>query len=86
MASNSQYSANISLAASLLYKLTGNKYYATEAAKAIQYTLQCQRTEPLKDKEQNQRVLLSRSEQKIHCALYPSIARPGIHAGAYSAL
>jgi hypothetical protein len=50
MASNSQYSANISLAASLLYKLTGNKYYATEAAKAIQYTLQCQRTEPLGDK------------------------------------
>jgi hypothetical protein len=52
MASNSQYSANISLSASLLYKLTGDKYYATEAAKAIQYTLQCQRTEPLKDKNQ----------------------------------
>jgi hypothetical protein len=50
MASNSQYSANISLAASLLYKLTGDKYYAAEAAKAIQYTLQCQRIEPLHDK------------------------------------
>lgn len=50
MASNSQYSANISFAASLLYKLTGNKLYADEAAKAIQYTLQCQRTEPLNDK------------------------------------
>ena len=50
MASNSQYMANISFAASLLYKLTGDKYYAEEAAKAIQYTLQCQRTEPLNDK------------------------------------
>ncbi|HRD42116.1 MAG TPA: glycosyl hydrolase family 9, partial [Ferruginibacter sp.] len=51
MASNSQYSANISFAASLLYKLTGDKYYADIAAKAIELTLQCQRTEPLKDKD-----------------------------------
>lgn len=51
MASNSQYSANISFAASLLYKVTGDKFYADEAAKAIQYTLQCQRTEPLNDKD-----------------------------------
>jgi len=51
MASNSQYSANISFAASLLYQLTGNDFYAGEAAKAIQYTLQCQRTEPLGDKD-----------------------------------
>lgn len=51
MASNSQYSANISFAASLLYKLTGDKYYAEVAAKSIQYTLQCQRTEPLRDKD-----------------------------------
>ena len=51
MASNSQYSANISFAASLLYKLTGDKFYADEAAKAIQYTLQCQRIEPLNDKD-----------------------------------
>ncbi|MBS1749094.1 MAG: glycoside hydrolase family 9 protein, partial [Bacteroidetes bacterium] len=51
MASNSQYAANISFAASLLYKLTGNKYYADEAAKAIEYTLQCQRVEPLNDKD-----------------------------------
>ncbi|MGN6420886.1 MAG: glycoside hydrolase family 9 protein [Pseudobacter sp.] len=50
MASNSQYAANISYASSLLYKLTGNKSYADEAAKAIEYTLQCQRTEPLNDK------------------------------------
>lgn len=51
MASNSQYAANISFAASLLYQLTGDQFYATEAAKHIQYTLQCQRTEPLGDKD-----------------------------------
>ncbi|MDL2266228.1 glycoside hydrolase family 9 protein, partial [Parabacteroides sp. OttesenSCG-928-G21] len=51
MASNSQYMANISFTASLLYKLTGDSYYANEAAKAIEYTLACQRTEPLKDKD-----------------------------------
>lgn len=50
MASNSQYAANISFAASQLYQLTSDKTYATEAAKAIEYTLQCQRTEPLNDK------------------------------------
>ncbi|MBO9617937.1 MAG: glycoside hydrolase family 9 protein [Niabella sp.] len=51
MASHSQYMANISWAASMLYKLTRNKTYADEAAKAIEYTLQCQRIEPLKDKD-----------------------------------
>lgn len=51
MASNSQYAANISFAASLLYKLTGEKYYADQAAKAIEYTLQCQRVEPINDKD-----------------------------------
>ena len=50
MASQSQYMANISWSASMLYKLTGEKYYADKAAEAIKYTLQCQRTEPLKDK------------------------------------
>lgn len=51
MASNSQYMANISFAASLLYKLTGDKYYADEASKTIKYTLDCQRKEPLRDKD-----------------------------------
>jgi hypothetical protein len=51
MASQSQYMANISYAASNLYKLTGEKYYADKAAEAIKYTLSCQRTEPLKDKD-----------------------------------
>lgn len=49
MASNSQYSANISFAASLMYELTKDEFYAREAAKAIQYTLDCQRVEPLHD-------------------------------------
>ena len=51
MASNSQVMANISYSASLLYRLTGDTYYADEAAKAIRYTLDCQRTEPIKDKD-----------------------------------
>lgn len=51
MASNSQYSANISFAASMLYKLTGETYYAKKAAEAIKYVLDCQRTEPLGDKD-----------------------------------
>lgn len=51
MASNSQYMANISYSASLLYKLTGDGYYAEEAAKAIRYTLDCQRVQPLGDKD-----------------------------------
>ncbi len=50
MAPQSQYMANISWAASMLYKLTGEQYYADKAAEAIRLTLQCQRTEPLKDK------------------------------------
>lgn len=50
MASNSQYMANVSYSASLLYQLTGDPSYAQEAAKAIQYTLECQRVKPLKDK------------------------------------
>lgn len=51
MASRSQYMANISWAASQLYKATGEQCYADKAAEAIEYTLQCQRTEPLGDKD-----------------------------------
>lgn len=51
MASNSQYMANISYSASLLYRLTGDKYYANEAANSIQYTLDCQRVSPINDKD-----------------------------------
>lgn len=51
MSSQSQYMATVSWAASLLYRLTGEKYYADKAAEFIKYTLQCQRTEPLNDKD-----------------------------------
>ncbi len=50
MASQSQYMATISWAASMLYRLTKDTYYADKAAEAIKYTIQCQRTEPLNDK------------------------------------
>lgn len=48
--SHSQYMATISWSASMLYKLTGKSWYAEKAAEAIRYVLDCQRTEPLKDK------------------------------------
>jgi len=51
MASQSQYMAHISFASSQLYKLTNDMYYAGKAAEAIRYTLACQRTEPLQDKD-----------------------------------
>jgi hypothetical protein len=49
--SKSQYMATISWAASQLYKLTRKPCYAEAAAEYIRYTLDCQRTEPLKDKD-----------------------------------
>lgn len=49
--SHSQYMATISWSASMLYRLTGNPRYAETAAEAIRYTLECQRTQPLKDKD-----------------------------------
>lgn len=49
--SKSQYMATVSWAASQLYKLTGEARYADIAAESIRYTLDCQRTEPLKDKD-----------------------------------
>lgn len=49
--SESQYMATVSWSASQLYKLTRKPYYAEVAAKFIRYTLDCQRTEPLGDKD-----------------------------------
>lgn len=49
--SESQYMATISWSASQLYKLTRKPRYAEIAAEYIRYTLDCQRTEPLKDKD-----------------------------------
>lgn len=49
--SESQFMATASWAASQLYKLTGERYYAEKAAEFIKYTLACQRIDPLKDKD-----------------------------------
>lgn len=49
--SESQYTASASWAASMLYKLTGDSYYAEQARNFADYVLACQRTEPLKDKD-----------------------------------
>ncbi|MDR1092227.1 MAG: glycoside hydrolase family 9 protein [Prevotella sp.] len=49
--SESQYMATISWAASMLYKLTADPYYAEKAVEYIDYTLDCQRKEPLNDKD-----------------------------------
>lgn len=45
--SKSQYMATISWAASMLYKLTKENYYADLAAEYIRYTLDCQQITPL---------------------------------------
>ena len=50
MTSQSQYMASVSWTASMLYKLTGEKYYADKATEFIKYVIQCQRAEPLNDK------------------------------------
>ena len=50
MTSQSQFMATVSWAASMLYKLTKEPYYAEKAAEFIKYTVDCQRTQPLKDK------------------------------------
>lgn len=46
-----QYMATISWAASMIYKLTKDPFYAEKAAYFIKYVLDCQRTEPLNDKD-----------------------------------
>ena len=85
MASNSQYSANISFAASLLYKLTGDKFYADEAAKAIQYTLQSQRIEPLNDKD-NLSGFFYRDLNKKSIVHYTHQSRDQVYMQALTAL
>ena len=49
--SPAQYMATISWAASLIYQLTNDPFYAEKAAHYIKYVLDCQRTEPLNDKD-----------------------------------
>lgn len=47
----SQYTATVSWAASMLYKLTKDPYYAEKATEFINYTLDCQRKEPVGDND-----------------------------------
>ncbi len=49
--SESQYMATVSWAASILYQLTKDEWYAEKAAQFIGYTLDCQRTTALNDKD-----------------------------------
>jgi hypothetical protein len=49
--SESQYMATISWAASMLYKLTKDPYYSQKATEFINYTLDCQRKEPVGDQD-----------------------------------
>jgi hypothetical protein len=51
MTSQSQYMATIAWAAGMIYKVTHDPFYAGKAAEAIRYTLACQRTEALNDKD-----------------------------------
>lgn len=46
-----QYMATASLAASTIYKATKEPYYAEKAAQYISYVLDCQRIDPLSDKD-----------------------------------
>lgn len=46
-----QYMATISWAASMIYKLTNDPYYAEKAAYYINYVLDCQRAVPIGDKD-----------------------------------
>ena len=85
MASNSQYMANISYAATLLYQLTGDKYYADEAARAIRYTLDCQRTEPLNDNNKT-RGFFYRDTTRKSIVHYTHQSRDYAYAQALTAL
>lgn len=85
MASQSQYRANISFAASLLYKLTGEQYYADKATEYIRYTLDCQRIEPLKDKHKT-RGFFYRDLGKKSIVHYTHQSRDQVYMQALTAL
>lgn len=62
--SRSQYMATISWSASQLYRLTGKPEYARTAAESIRYVLDCQRTEPLGDKDATRGFFYRDTERK----------------------
>lgn len=77
----SQYMATISWAASQLYKLTNKKYYADVASETIEYTLSCQRIEPLKDKNETCGFFY-RDEDKLSIVHYIHQSREQIYMQA----
>lgn len=85
MASQSQYMATISFAASMLYKLTGEKYYADKAAEHIKYVIQCQRLEPIKDKNKT-RGFFYRDLNKKSIVHYTHQSRDQVYMQAMTAL
>lgn len=77
--------ATISWSASQLYKLTGKPSYADIAAEYIRYTLDCQRTEPLKDKTGHADSSTGTNPANPSYITYTS-ARAGLYAGYGDAL
>ncbi len=63
--SESQFMATASWAASVLFQLTNNKYYADKAVELINYTLDCQRTKPLQDKNQTKGFFYRDKSKKV---------------------
>lgn len=83
--SESQYMATISWAASMLYKLTKEPYYAEIAAEYIQYTLDCQRKEPLKDKNKT-KGFFYRNKSRQSIVHYIHQSREQVYMQAMTAL
>jgi len=83
--SESQYMATISWAASMLYKLTKEPYYAEIAAEYIQYTLDCQRKEPLKDKDKT-KGFFYRNKSRQSIVHYIHQSREQVYMQAMAAL
>lgn len=83
--SESQYMATISWAASQLYKLTKKPAYAAIAAEYIRYTLDCQRTEPLKDKDRT-RGFFYRDKSRKSIVHYIHQSREQVYMQAMTAL
>jgi hypothetical protein len=83
--SESQYMATVSWAASMLYKLTKEPQYAGLAAEYIRYTLDCQRKEPLNDKDRT-KGFFYRDKSKKSIVHYIHQSREQVYMQAISLL
>ncbi len=79
--SESQYRATISWGAGMLYRLTGETFYADLAAEHIRYTLDCQQTEPL-TKESDMRGFFYRDTTKRAIVHYNHQSREQVYMQA----